>query len=44
VISSTLRRGIIRHLGELTSLPVELLLEQRLARIAGFGVYSESPL
>jgi acetyl-CoA carboxylase carboxyl transferase subunit alpha len=44
VISSTLRRGIIRHLGELTSLPRELLLEQRLARIGGFGVYSESPL
>jgi acetyl-CoA carboxylase carboxyl transferase subunit alpha len=44
VMSSTLRRGIIRHLGELTSLPADLLLEQRLARIAAFGVYSESPL
>jgi acetyl-CoA carboxylase carboxyl transferase subunit alpha len=44
VMSSTLRRALIRHLGELTSLPAELLLEQRLARIAAFGVYSETPL
>jgi acetyl-CoA carboxylase carboxyl transferase subunit alpha len=43
VMSSTLRRALIRHLGELTSLPADLLLEQRLARIAAFGVYSESP-
>jgi acetyl-CoA carboxylase alpha subunit len=43
-MSSTLRRALIRHLGELTSLPAELLLEQRLARIAAFGIYSETPL
>jgi len=44
VMSSTLRQAILRHLGELKSLPVELLLEQRLARVGGFGVYSESTL
>src|SRR5450755_1973938 len=44
MMSNALRTGIIRHLGELTSLPADLLLEQRLARIAAFGVYSESPL
>src|SRR5450631_1321235 len=44
LMSNTLRRALIRHLGELISLPADLLLEQRLARIAGFGVYSESLL
>jgi acetyl-CoA carboxylase carboxyl transferase subunit alpha len=42
-MSSTLRHGLKRHLRELSSLPSELLLEQRQARIAAFGVYSESP-
>ena len=40
-MSATLKHAITRHLRELTSLPAELLLEQRQARIAAFGVYSE---
>ena len=43
VMNHTLREALIRHLGQLTALPLELLLEQRLARIASFGVYSEIP-
>ncbi|HEY3809412.1 MAG TPA: acetyl-CoA carboxylase carboxyltransferase subunit alpha [Steroidobacteraceae bacterium] len=40
-MSATLKHAITRHLRELTSLPTELLLEQRQTRIASFGVYSE---
>ncbi|MGA8706266.1 MAG: acetyl-CoA carboxylase carboxyltransferase subunit alpha [Steroidobacteraceae bacterium] len=40
-MSATLKHAITRHLRELTSLPAELLLEQRQTRIASFGVYSE---
>jgi acetyl-CoA carboxylase carboxyl transferase subunit alpha len=43
-MSDTLRHALTRHLRELTSLPVELLLEQRQTRISGFGVYSEGAL
>ena len=43
VMNHTLREALIRHLGQLTALPLEQLLEQRLARIASFGVYSEIP-
>jgi len=31
----------VRHLRELTGMPVDLLLEQRQTRISSFGVYSE---
>jgi acetyl-CoA carboxylase carboxyl transferase subunit alpha len=41
-ISATLRGAIVRHLRELTGMPVDLLLEQRQTRISSFGVYSES--
>jgi acetyl-CoA carboxylase carboxyl transferase subunit alpha len=44
VISSTLRQGIIRHLGELTSLPRRTAARAAPGAISGFGVYSESPL
>src|SRR6202451_3315296 len=37
LMSDTLRHALTRHLRELTSLPVELLLEQRQTRISGFG-------
>jgi acetyl-CoA carboxylase carboxyl transferase subunit alpha len=40
-ISATLRSAIVRHLRELTGMPVDLLLEQRQTRISSFGVYSE---
>jgi len=43
VMNHTLREALIRHLGQLNALPLDLLLEQRLARIASFGVYSEIP-
>jgi len=38
----TMREALLRHLQQLESLPLATLLEQRLQRIAGFGVYSES--
>src|SRR5450755_1996555 len=40
-ISATLRSAILRHLRELTGMPMDLLLEQRQTRISSFGVYSE---
>jgi acetyl-CoA carboxylase carboxyl transferase subunit alpha len=43
VMNHTLREALMRHLAQLKALPIEVLLEQRLARIAAFGVYDESP-
>src|SRR5580692_7330562 len=43
VMNHTLREALMRHLTQLKALPLEELLEQRLARIAAFGVYDESP-
>jgi acetyl-CoA carboxylase carboxyl transferase subunit alpha len=43
VMNHTLREALMRHLTQLKALPIEELLEQRLARIAAFGVYDESP-
>ena len=37
----TLQQALVRHLDALTSIAPELLREQRNARIASFGVYSE---
>jgi acetyl-CoA carboxylase alpha subunit len=42
-MNHTLREALMRHLTQLKALPIEELLEQRLARIAAFGVYDESP-
>jgi acetyl-CoA carboxylase carboxyl transferase subunit alpha len=41
-ICETLKRALIRHLDELTAIPIEQLREARNARIANFGVYSEA--
>jgi acetyl-CoA carboxylase carboxyl transferase subunit alpha len=43
VMDHTLREALMRHLTQLKALPLEVLLEQRLERIAAFGVYDESP-
>jgi acetyl-CoA carboxylase carboxyl transferase subunit alpha len=43
VMNHTLREALIRHLGQLTALPTETLIEQRLERIAAFGEFSELP-
>ena len=42
-IAAVLREALIRHLAGLLQLPPATLLEQRLARIASFGVYTEIP-
>ncbi len=42
-ISASLKAALLRHLGELSSLSTEALLERRQARIAGFGIYTETP-
>jgi acetyl-CoA carboxylase carboxyl transferase subunit alpha len=41
-MSNTLRTGILRHLRELQGRDTQTLLEQRAARIAAFGVYTET--
>lgn len=40
-MSAALRAALLRHLDELTALPVEQLREQRSARLASFGAFSE---
>jgi acetyl-CoA carboxylase carboxyl transferase subunit alpha len=40
--ANVLREALLRHLGQLERLDAEALLEARSARIAAFGVYSES--
>ncbi len=42
VMSTVLREGIMRHLGSLQALSTDVLLAQRSARIAAFGVYLEN--
>jgi acetyl-CoA carboxylase carboxyl transferase subunit alpha len=42
-IAVVLREALVRHLAGLLQLPTATLLEQRLARIASFGVYTEIP-
>ena len=42
-IAAVLREALIRHLAGLLQLSTATLLEQRLARIASFGVYTEIP-
>ncbi|HXN10095.1 MAG TPA: acetyl-CoA carboxylase carboxyltransferase subunit alpha [Steroidobacteraceae bacterium] len=42
-IAAMLREALIRHLAGLLQIPPATLLEQRLARIASFGVYTEIP-
>ena len=42
-IAAVLREALIRHLAGLLQIPPATLLEQRLARIASFGVYTEIP-
>ncbi|MCC7461344.1 MAG: acetyl-CoA carboxylase carboxyltransferase subunit alpha [Gammaproteobacteria bacterium] len=41
-ICGTLREALLRQLDALENQPIERLLQRREARIAGFGVYSES--
>jgi len=41
-MSQSLREGLLRHLAELETRDTRTLLEQRAARIAAFGVYTES--
>jgi acetyl-CoA carboxylase carboxyl transferase subunit alpha len=41
--AAVLREALVRHLAGLLQLPTATLLEQRLARIASFGVYTEIP-
>jgi acetyl-CoA carboxylase carboxyl transferase subunit alpha len=41
-IAQTLGNALRRHLAQLTAIKPDLLREQRNARIAGFGVYSEA--
>ena len=38
---ASLKQALLRHLGELSAIPSDRLREQRNARIAGFGVYTE---
>jgi acetyl-CoA carboxylase carboxyl transferase subunit alpha len=38
-MAERLRDALVRHLGELTALPVERLLDERQRRLRGFGVY-----
>ena len=40
---AALQQALLRHLGELSAIPPDRLREQRNARIAGFGVYTEVP-
>ena len=40
---AALKQALLRHLGELSAIPPDRLREQRSARIAGFGVYTEVP-
>jgi acetyl-CoA carboxylase carboxyl transferase subunit alpha len=40
-MGAALHAALGRHLRELAGIPIELLLEQRQTRIAGFGVFSE---
>jgi acetyl-CoA carboxylase carboxyl transferase subunit alpha len=40
---AALKQALLRHLGELSAIPPDRLREQRNARIAGFGVYTEVP-
>jgi acetyl-CoA carboxylase carboxyl transferase subunit alpha len=42
-IASVLEEALVRHFGELAQWSPDELLEQRLARIASFGVYTETP-
>jgi acetyl-CoA carboxylase carboxyl transferase subunit alpha len=42
MMSNALRTGIITHLGQLQSLSLDALVEQRAKRIASFGVYLET--
>jgi acetyl-CoA carboxylase carboxyl transferase subunit alpha len=42
-IASALEEALVRHFGELAQRSPDELLEQRLARIASFGVYTETP-
>jgi acetyl-CoA carboxylase carboxyl transferase subunit alpha len=42
LIAERLKSGIIRHLSSLEKLSPEELLEQRLKKIASFGVFSEA--
>jgi acetyl-CoA carboxylase carboxyl transferase subunit alpha len=41
-VGDSLRLALIRHLRELSAVPPERLREQRDARIAGFGIFSDS--
>jgi acetyl-CoA carboxylase carboxyl transferase subunit alpha len=41
-VCATLKEALIRHLDELGAIPIEQLREARAARIASFGVYSET--
>jgi acetyl-CoA carboxylase carboxyl transferase subunit alpha len=43
LMGDVLREGIIRHLGQLQQHSIDELLAQREARIASFGVFTESP-
>ena len=42
MMSNALREGIIAHLGQLQTLSLDALVEQRAKRIASFGVYLEN--
>jgi acetyl-CoA carboxylase carboxyl transferase subunit alpha len=42
-MASALQEALLRHIGELGQLSPDELLEQRLTRIASFGVYTETP-
>jgi len=42
-MASALQEALLRHIGELGQLSPDQLLEQRLTRIASFGVYTETP-
>jgi acetyl-CoA carboxylase carboxyl transferase subunit alpha len=42
MMSNALRQGIIAHLGQLQTLSLDALVEQRARRIASFGVYLEN--
>jgi acetyl-CoA carboxylase carboxyl transferase subunit alpha len=42
VTANVLREALVRHLGQLEALPRDELLAARAARIAAFGVYTES--
>src|ERR1700685_3736154 len=42
-IAASLKAAVVRHLAELDAIPRDQLRAERAAKIAGFGVYSETP-